>query len=284
VIRGEPKPFLRHRLRTASEKLHDQYSLELKKAMVDEVSLMSYDSVLRGTLLQEPHEKRERQKGLGRAATAVMAVAFVIFVVMGLGTFLRAQARDARFDRFISHVKSSESVLITDYGKNKDGKYFVTGLIPGTASAGALPVEEFGFSRDEVSVKLMKAVFAVDQARSEEELNNFQVQLHDLDGTPWPTGRSPSTGAWLETTTDRIANAYLLGRALGRTFIVVIEHPRNLKAPADKLSGQIAWRLHLQGIYDPHLLRTLAVDREPGVLRVLQEKTAGDERDKNETR
>src|SRR5262245_46960261 len=48
VIRGEPRPFLRHRLRTVSENLHDQYPLELRNAMVDEVSLMSYDSLLRG--------------------------------------------------------------------------------------------------------------------------------------------------------------------------------------------------------------------------------------------
>src|SRR5262249_23570697 len=115
VIRGEPRPFLRYRLRTVSEKLHDQYPLELKNAMVDEVSLMTYDSVLRPTLLQEPRETREKQKRLGRIATSILAVALVILGVIGLNTFLHAHARDARFDRFISHVKSSEGILITDY-------------------------------------------------------------------------------------------------------------------------------------------------------------------------
>jgi hypothetical protein len=63
---------------------------------------------------------------------------------------------------------------------------------------------------------------------------------------------------------------------LGRPFIVLIKHPTNLKASADKLAGQISWRLYLQGVYDRHLVRTLAVDKQPGVLRILQEKTAGE--------
>src|SRR5262249_46648165 len=47
VIRGAPRPFVRDRLRTVSEKLHDRYPQELENAMVDEISLLSYDSLLR---------------------------------------------------------------------------------------------------------------------------------------------------------------------------------------------------------------------------------------------
>jgi OOP family OmpA-OmpF porin len=275
VIRGEPRPLLRDRLRTISAKLHNKYPSELENAMVDEVSLMSYDSLLRDTLLQEPREAIEKQKRIGRIATSAMAVALVILGAIGLTFFLRAHARDARFDRFISHVKSSEGVLITDYGKNKDGKYFVTGVVPGSASSIVLPVENFGFRRDEVDVKLNNHVFMVGQSNRNEQLQNFRDQLHQLDGIPWPTDGSPTARAWIESTTNRIANAYVLGQALERPFIVVIEHPSNLKAAADKLSGQIAWRLYLQGVYDRGLLRTQAVDKHPGVLRVLQERTIG---------
>src|SRR5262249_26835052 len=129
VIRGEPRPQLRHRLRIVSEKLHSQYPQELKNAMVDEVSSMGYDSLLRGLLLQEPRETREKQKRLGRRAIAAMALVLLISGGLGLNTFLHAHARDARFDDFIAHVKSSEGVLITDHGKSKDGKYFVTGIV-----------------------------------------------------------------------------------------------------------------------------------------------------------
>jgi hypothetical protein len=276
VIRGEPRPFLRYRLRSVSEKLHDQYPLELKNAMVDEVSLMSYDSLLRGTLLQEPRETREKQKRLGRIATSVLAFALVILGLIGLNTFWRGHARDARFDRFISRVKSSEGVLITDYGKNEDGKYFVAGLVPGPTSSAVLPVEDFGFSRDEVDVKLINNFFAVDQSNRNEEVQKFLDQLHELDGMPWPADRSPGAQAWVKSTTNRIADAYLRGQALGRPFIVLIEHPTKLKASADKLSGQIERRLHLQGVYDRHLLRTLAVEKRPAVLRILQERTVGE--------
>ena len=112
VIRGEPRPFLRSQLRTACEEVHDKYPLELRNAMVDEVSLTSYDSLLRGTLLQEPREPRGKQKRLGRIVIGVMAMALVILAVIGLDTFLRAHARDARFDRFISRVRNSEGVLM----------------------------------------------------------------------------------------------------------------------------------------------------------------------------
>jgi len=275
VIRGEPQPFLRNRLRTVSEKLHDQYSLELKNAMVDEVSLLNYDSLLRGTLLHEPRQTREKQQRVGRIATIVMAAALVILGVIGLNTFLRAHARDARFDRFISHVKSSGGVLITDYGKGDNGRYFVTGVVAGPTSSAVLPVEDFGFRPDEVDVKLTDHILA-DQSNRNEQLQKFLDQLRQLDGIRWPTDGSRTSRAWLERTTNRIANAYLLGQALGRPFIVVIKHPSNLKASADKLAGQISWRLHLQGVYDRHLVRTLAVDKQPGVLRILQERTAGE--------
>src|SRR5262245_866069 len=265
VIRGEPRPLLRNRLRTVSEKLHSRYPLELKKALVDEVSLMSYDSLLRGTLLQEPRETREKQKRLGRLATSVIALALLILGIFGLNTFLRAHARDARFNRFISQVKSSQGVLITDYGKNGDGKYFVTGVVPRPTSSSVLPVEDFGFKRDEVDVKLINYGLLVDESNRNEELRSFLEELDRLDGIPWPTDGSHTARAWLESTTNRIANAYLLGQALGRPFIVVIEHPHNLKASAQKLSGQLAWRLYLQGVYDRHLLRTLAVDKKTGV-------------------
>src|SRR5262249_33235175 len=128
VIRGEPQPFLRYRLRTISEKLHDQYPLEIKDAMVVEVSLLNYDALLRGTLLQESRKTREEQKRFGRIATMVVAMALVILAVAAFGTFLHAHARDVRFDRFISHIKNSEGVLVTDYGKEANGKYFVTAL------------------------------------------------------------------------------------------------------------------------------------------------------------
>jgi len=276
VIRGEPRPFLRYRLRTISEKLHDQYPLELKNAMVDEVSLMSYDSLLRGTLLQEPRDIHEKQKRLGRIATGVLALALVILGVIGLNTWLRAHARDGRFEQLISRVKSGGNVLVTDYGKNEDGKYFVTGLVPGLTSSVVLPVEDFGFKRDEVDVKLINHVFVVDQSNRNQELQRFLDQLHKLDGLPWPSEGSSTTRAWLESTTHRIADAYLLGQALGRPFIVLIEHPSKLKASADKLSGQIAWRLYLQGVYDRHLVRTLRVEKQPRVLRILQERTVGE--------
>jgi len=275
VIRGEPRPFLRNRLRTVSEKLHSQYPLELKNAMVDEVSLTSYDSLLRGTLLQEPRETREKQKRLGRIATSIMALGFMILLIFGLNTFLRAHARDARFDRFISRVKSSEGVLVTDYGKNENGKYFVTGIVPRPTSSAVLPIEDYGFRRDEVDVELINYASLFDQSNRNAELQNFLDQLQQLDGMPWPTDGSATARAWLENTTSRIASAYLLGQKLGRPFIVVIEYPRNLKASAQKLSGQLAWRLYLQGVYDRHLLRTLAVDGKEGVLKVLQERTVG---------
>src|SRR5262249_13185317 len=108
VIRGEPRPFLRDRLRTISEKLHANYPSELENAMVDEVSLMGYESLMRDTLLQEPRETMDKQKRIGRIATIVMAVALVISGVIGLNSFLRTHARDVRFNRLISHVKSSE--------------------------------------------------------------------------------------------------------------------------------------------------------------------------------
>jgi OOP family OmpA-OmpF porin len=276
VIRGEPRPILRDRLRTISEELHNKYPSELENAMVDEVSLTSYDSLLRETLLQEPREKIEKQKRIGRIATSVIAVALLILGVMGLTSLLRANARDARFNRFISHVKSSEGVLITDYGKKKDGRYFVTGVVPGPATSIDLPVEDFGLRRDEVDVKLNNHVFMVGQSNRSQELQNFLDQLHQLDGIPWPTEESAASRDWIESTANRIANAYVLGQALGRPFIVVIEHPGNLKTMADSLSGQIAWRLYLQGVYDRGILRTQAVDKEPGVLRVLQERTIGE--------
>src|SRR5262245_4961736 len=275
VIRGEPQPFLRFRLRTVSEKLHDQYPLELKNAMVDEVSLLNYDSLLRGTLLQEPRQTREQQKRFGRIAAIVMGVVMLVLGVIGVNSFLRTHARDARFNRFISHVKNSGGVLITDYGKRKNGKYFVTGLVAGPTSSAVLPVQDFGFSPDDVDVKLIDHLL-VDQSNRNQHLQHFLDELGQLDGIPWPTDGSRSSRAWLERTTNRITNAYLLGQSLGRPFIVVIKHPTNLKASADKLAGQISWRLYLQGVYDRHLVRTLAVDKQPGVLRILQEKTAGE--------
>jgi OOP family OmpA-OmpF porin len=276
VIRGEPRPFLRDRLRTVSEKLHHKCPSELENAMVDEVSLIGYESLLRDTLLQEPRETIEKQKRIGRIAAGVIAVALVILGAIGLNSFLRTHARDARFNRLISHVKNSEGVLITDYGKNKDGKYFVTGVIPGPASSIVLPVEDFGFRRDEVDVKLNNQLFMVGQSNSNGKLRDFLDQLHQLNGIPWPSDESPTAKAWVESTANRIANAYVLGQALGRPFIVVIEHPTSLKASADKLSGQIAWRLFLQGVYDHDLLRTQLVDKQPAVLRVLQEKIIGE--------
>jgi hypothetical protein len=276
VIRGEPRPYLRNRLRTVSEKLHDEYPSELKNAMVDEVSLTSYDSLLRGTLLQEPRPTREKQKRLGRIATSVAGLVFLILGVLGLNSFLNAHSRDVRFEQFISRVKSSEGVLVTDYGKNKDGKYFVSGIVSGPTSAAVLPVEDFGFKRDEVDVKLINPLLGLAQPNRNEQLQKFLDQLDQLDGTPWPTAASAAAHDWLESTTNRIVNAYLLGQALGRPFIVVIQHPANLKASAKKLAGQIAWRLYRQGVYDRHLLRTLTVDMRPGVLRVLQERTVGE--------
>jgi hypothetical protein len=213
---------------------------------------------------------------LGRIATIVMAAALVILAVIGLNVLWRAHARDARFDRFISQVKNHEGVLITDYGKQEDGKYFVSGVVAGPPSSGVLPVEDFGLRRDEVNVKLISHVFVVDQSNRNEQLQNFSDQLHQLDGIPWPTDGSRTARAWLESTTNRIANAYLLGQALGRPFIVVINHPSNLKASADKISGQIAWRLYLQGIYDRNLVRTHAVDKQPARLRVLRERIVGE--------
>jgi len=276
VIRGVPRPFLRDRLKEASEELQDRYPMELKNAMVDDVSSLSYDSLLRGILLQEPRKTREKQQRFGRIITIGMAVSLVILGAIGLGTVLHARSRDLHFERFISEVKNSQDVLITDYGKRKDGKYFVTGVIARPTSTAVLPVEDFGFRKDEVEVKLNDRMFAVDQSNRSKLLQNFLNQLNQLDGIPWPADGSPAARAWLEKTTNRIANAYLLGQELGHPFIVVIEHPGNLKAAAQKLSGQIAWRLYLQGIYDRHLMRTLSVDNQPGVLRVLQEKTTGD--------
>lgn len=276
VIRGEPRPFLRTQLRIISEKLHHQFPSELNSGMVDEISLAGYDSLLSPILVQEPRAEREKQKRLGRMAAGVITVTLVVLCLIGLITFLRAHDRDARFNRFISRIKSTSGVLITDYGKNKDGKYFVTGIVPGPVSSVFLPVEDFGFKRDEVDVELNNRVYMVDQSNKNAQLQKLQDQLQQLDGTPWPTEGSPEARAWLERTTNRLVDAYMLGQSLGHPFIVVIEHPANLKTAADKLSGQIAWRLYLRGVYDRDLLRTLPVDKSPGVLRVLQERTIGE--------
>jgi hypothetical protein len=271
VIRGEPRPFLRTRLRRVSEKLHEQYPLELQKAMVDEVSLMSYDSVLRATLLEEPREMQQTRQRLGRAATAVLAAALVVFGAIGLNNFMTARDRDVRFGRLISQVRSNEDVLITDYGKDDSGKYFVAGVTaPNTSTV--LPVGDFGFKPSEVDVRLDNHLF--DPSVNEAQLQTYSDQLKQLDRISWPTDGAP-TRAWLESTTNEIGGLYLLGRELGRPFIVVIEHPVHLKSAADKLSGQIAWRLYLQGIYDRHLIRTLPVKRG-GVIRVLEERRVGD--------
>jgi OOP family OmpA-OmpF porin len=274
VVRGEPQLLLKTQLRTVSEKLHDQFSSELNNAMVDPVSLLSYDCLLRGTLLEEPRKPRDKQKRVGRIAAIVGASALVILGIIGISAFLRSRARDARFDRFVSDVTHKEGVLITGHGKHKDGKYFVSGIVAGPVSPAVSPVEDFGLKRDEVDVKLINGLPG-DQSNTSAQLQNFLDQLHQLDGSPWPTDESPATRAWVENATNRIANAYRLGHALGRPFIVVIEHPRNLKTAADKLSGQMTWQLYRQGVYDPHLVRTLPVDKQPWVLTVLQESTVG---------
>src|SRR5262249_47065551 len=161
--------------------------------------LLNYDALLRGTLLQESRKTREEQKRFGRIATMVVAMALVILAVAAFGTFLHAHARDVRFDRFISHIKNSEGVLVTDYGKEANGKYFVTALVAGPTSSAALPVEDFGLRRDEVDVKLMNNVFVVDRSNRTEQLQNFLDQVRQLNGIPWPTHGSPK--AWLQRTT-----------------------------------------------------------------------------------
>jgi hypothetical protein len=276
VIRGEPEPFLRFRLRTISEQLHARYPVELKNAMVDEVSLLGYDAMLRGVLLQQPRRSREKLRRLGQIAVIAISAVMLTAAALGLNNYMRASARDTRFNDFISRVKTSDGILLTDYGKRPDGKYFVSGIVASPTAPAVLPVGDFGFRNDEVDVRLINHVFVVDQSNTNEPARNFQDQLDQLDGTPWPNDGSPEARTWLRNTTNRIANAYLMGQALGRPFILVIEHPRNLKASADKLSGQLGWRLHLQGVYDRHLIRTLPVDDGPGVLRVLQERTVGE--------
>jgi hypothetical protein len=276
VILGEPQPSLRFRLRTTTEKLHEQYPSELKNAMVDEISLLGYDSLLRGTLMQQPRRTRESQKRLGRIAAVAVAALLLVAGAVGANKYRLAHARDVRFDDLISQVKSSDGILLTDYGKRPDGKYFVNGLVAAPTASAVLPVEEFGFKTDEVEVKMINHVFVVDQSNTNEPVHNFENQLDQLDGIPWPNDGSMEARTWLNNTTNRIANAYLLGQALGRPFIVVIEHPKNLKAAADKLSGQLGWRLYLQGIYDRHLIRTLPVEKEPGVLKILQERTVAE--------
>jgi hypothetical protein len=274
VIHGEPQPAIRFRLRAASEQLHAQYAPELEGAMVDEVSLLNYDTVLRGTLLQKARDKEHKQRRLGRIVTTGLAVALVILGLFGFNILWAAHSRDARFGRFLSNLKSREGMLITDSGKEPNGKYFVNGLITGALPSGALPFEDFGLKRDEVDVKLLNS-FAADQAYKNEELKQFQNELRELDGIAWPIDGSYATKEWLSSTTDRIVNAYVLGQQLGHPFIVVIKHPSNLKAAADRLSGQLAWRLYLRGVYDRHLIRTLPVDRQPAVMTVLQERTLG---------
>jgi OOP family OmpA-OmpF porin len=268
VIRGEPQPILRLRLKAMSEELHAQYPHELHYAMVDDISRLGYDAVLRDSLIQQPREHVRKRSG--RIAAIVVGTALLILGAIGVSNFLRTHFRDARFERFISDVRSSKNILITDYGKGKDGKYFVAGVVAGSTVSPALPIEQFGFKPDEVEVNLINHVFAVDRSNNA-QIQGFLDQLHELDGTPCPIDGSDAAAAWLETTANRIGNAYVLGRALGRPFIVVIEYPDNLKAKADELSGRISWRLYLQGIYEPHLVRTLAVPRKPAVLRVLQE-------------
>jgi hypothetical protein len=161
-------------------------------------------------------------------------------------------------------------VLITDYGK-RGGKYFLSGVVTGSLSSAALAFEDFGLSRDEVDVKLLSHMAAIDESKANAQLGNFLDQLDELDGAAWPTHGSRRD--WLRSTTDRIVNAYVLGQALGRPFIVVIKHPAGLKESADTLSGQLSWRLYLQGVYDRGLVRTLQVDKQPPVLSVLQERT-----------
>src|SRR5262245_18098270 len=119
----------------------------------------------------------QRLKRLGRIATSILAVALMILGVIGLNTFLRGRARDARFDRFISHVKSSEALLVTDYGKNQNGKYFGTGILPAPASSVVLPFADFGFRPDDVDVMLNNRVFMADR---NQELQKFLDQLHQL--------------------------------------------------------------------------------------------------------
>src|SRR5207249_5582278 len=122
----------------------------------------------------------EKQKRFGRIATIVMGAVMLILGVIGMNGLLRAHARDARFDRFISRVKNSGSVLITDYGKRDNGKYFVTGVVAGPTSSAVLPVEDFGFSPDEVDVKLTDHVL-VDQSNRNQQLQSFLDQLRQLD-------------------------------------------------------------------------------------------------------
>jgi hypothetical protein len=64
VIRGEPQPAIRYRLRNVSAQLHEHYSSELENAMVDEVSLLNYDALLRGTLVQKTREEHKQKRRL----------------------------------------------------------------------------------------------------------------------------------------------------------------------------------------------------------------------------
>jgi OOP family OmpA-OmpF porin len=272
VIRGEPQPILRFRLKTICEKLHAQYHVELRDALTDEVSVMGYDSLLRESLLQQPRIPIEKPKKTGRIAAVAVALLLLILAAAGLSSVLRVHSRDARFERFVSSIKSSEGVLITDHGKQKDGKYFVAGMAAGASSA-IPPVERFGLRSDEVEVKLIP-VSVGEKPNTDQLLSNYFDQLTRLDGAPWPT-TGPSQ-AWIKDTAARVADAYLLGRTLGRSFIVVIEYPDRLKSKADRFSGQISWQLYLRGVYERHLLRTLSVRDGPAILKVLPERTVGE--------
>ncbi len=274
VIRGEPQALLRYQLDKISEKLHAQYPVELKNAMVDEISTTSYDSLMRGLLLQQARKPLQKRKYVGRAAAVALALVLLILTAMGAQTILRTHSRDARFNRFISRVRNSQGVLITDYGKGQNGKYFVSGVVTGSTSSAVLPIEDFDFKADEIDVKLINHVFAVDKSNSNQQVQNFLDQLHQLDGIPCPI-EGPVAGAWIEETANRLADAYTLGRALGRPFIVIIEYPDQLQASADRLAGQIGWRLYLHGVYEPYLVRTRPVKQAPAHLRVLQERTVG---------
>jgi hypothetical protein len=270
VIRGEPQPAIRYRLRAISAQLHQHYSSELENAMADEVSLLNYDTSLRGALVQKTREEHKQKRRLGRIATVTMASILAIIGLADLNGVRVAHAQDGRFERFISDLKNRDGMLITDYGK-RGGRYFLSGVVTGSLSSAALPFEEFGLSRDQVDVKLLSHVAAIDESKANAPLRDFLDQLDELDGTAWPT--HGSRAGWLRSTTDRIVNAYVLGQALGRPFIIVIKHPAGLKESADTLSGQLSWRLYLQGVYDRGLVRTLQVDKQPPVLSVLQERT-----------
>jgi hypothetical protein len=223
--------------------------------------------------MQQRRPQPGKRKHSARLVMGAAGLILTALIIVGVSNYLHERFRDARFDRFISQVRRSDDVLITDYGKRDDGKYFVAGFA--TGSMPVLPVGDFGLKPDDVEVRLINHVFAVDHSNSGLQLQAFRDHLDQINGTPWPTIDSPAGQAWIESTTDHIANAYLQGRALGRAFIVVIEHPRRLKPAADQLSGRIAWRLYREGIYEPHLVRTLAVDAAPPVIRVLEERTVG---------